>query len=102
MVLAKKKKRKRNLLNFKEMSSVSETMFLGIVLGDNLTWESHISLLASKLSKSTCIIHNSWFYLSTHSPSTLYNAMVFPYLYHCNLTWQGGEGVPKSQPFKEL
>ena len=30
---------------------VSETMFLGVFVDDNLSWKSHISLLASKLSK---------------------------------------------------
>lgn len=97
MVLAKKKK--KNLLNFKEMSSIYNTMFLGVVLGDNLTWKSHISLLASNLSKSTGIIHKSWFYLPTHSPSTLYNAMIFPYfiLLQFNL---GGGGYLQVNPSK--
>ena len=54
-------------------------------LDDNLTWKSHISLSASKLSKSIGIIHKSRFFLSTHSLRTLYNSMILPYLYYCNL-----------------
>ena len=34
-------------------------MFLGVFLDDNMTAKSHISLLASKLSKSIAIIHIS-------------------------------------------
>ena len=68
---------------------VSETIFLGVFLDDNLTWKPHISLLASKLSKSIGIIHKSRFFLSTQSFPTLYNSMILPYLYYCNLTWGG-------------
>ena len=32
---------------------------------------------------------NLGFFLSTHSLRTLYNSMVFPYLYYCNLAWGG-------------
>ena len=54
-----------------------------------LTWKPHISLLASKLSKSIGIIHKSRFFLSTQSLRTLYNSMILPYLYYCNLAWGG-------------
>ena len=63
--------------------------FLGVFLDDNLTWKRHISLLASKLSKSIGIIHKSRFFLSTQSLRTLYNSMILPYLYYCNLAWGG-------------
>ena len=84
-----------NPLNFKffineqPILRVSETMFLGVLLDDNLTWKSHISLTANKLSKSIGIIHKSRFFLSTHSLRTLYNSMILPYLYYCNLAWAG-------------
>ena len=31
----------------------------------------------------------SMFFLSTHSLRTLYNSMILPYLYYCNLAWGG-------------
>ena len=68
---------------------VSETMFLGVFVDENLTWKPHISLLASKLSKSIGIIHKSRFFLSTQSLRTLYNSMILPYLYYCSLAWGG-------------
>ena len=67
---------------------VSETMYLGVFVDDNLSWKSHISLLASKLSKSIGIL-KSRFFLSTRSPRTLYNSMMLPYLYYCNVAWGG-------------
>ena len=60
-------------INEQSILRVFETMFLGVFLDDNLTWKPHISLLASKLSKSIGIIHKSRFFLSTQSLRTLYN-----------------------------
>ena len=54
-------------MNEQPILRVSETMFLGVFLDDNLTWKPHISLLASKLSKSIGIIQKSSFFLSTQS-----------------------------------
>ena len=68
---------------------VSETMFLGVFADVNLSWKSHISQLASKLSKSIGIIHKSRLFLSTHSLRTLHNSTILPYLNYCNLTWGG-------------
>ena len=76
-------------INEQPILRVSETMFLGVLLDDNLTWKSHISLTANKLSKSIGIIHKSRFFLSTHSLRTLYTSMILPYLYYCNLAWAG-------------
>jgi len=64
-------------------------MFLGVFVDDNLSWKSHISLSASKLSKSIGIILKSRFFLSTHSVRTLCNSIILPYLYYCNLAWGG-------------
>ena len=76
-------------INEQPIFRVSETMFLGVLLDDNLTWKSHISLTANKLSKSIGIIHKSRSFLSTHSLRTLYNSLILPYLNYCNLAWAG-------------
>ena len=76
-------------VNEQSILHVSETMFLGVFLGDNLTWKPHISLLPSKFSKSIGIIHKSRFFLSTRSLRTSYNSMILPYLVppQSNLGW---------------
>ena len=76
-------------INEQPIPRVSETIFLSVFVDDNLSCNSHISLLASKLSKSVCIMRKSRFFLSTHSLRTLYNSMIPPYLYCCNLAWGG-------------
>ena len=47
----------------KNINQVHETSFLGVVLDENITWKSHISYIASKISKSIGIILRSCFYL---------------------------------------
>ncbi|KAL9967850.1 hypothetical protein ACROYT_G026148, partial [Oculina patagonica] len=75
------------VINETVIAQVNETVFLGVVLDDNLTWKSHISSLAIKISKSIGIIFRSSFYLSTPSLRMLYNAVILPYLNYCNLVW---------------
>ena len=87
------------VINEIAIAQVNETVFLGetlrktvsltwlLVLDENLTWKSHISSLAYKISKSIGIIFISSFFLSTPSLCMLYNSMTLPYLNYCNLTW---------------
>ena len=75
------------VIDEKTIAQVNETVFLGVILDDNLTWKSHISSVAVKVSKSIGIIFRSSFYLSTPSLRMLYNAMILPYHKYCNLVW---------------
>ena len=75
-------------VNEQPILRVSETMFLGVFLDDNLTWKPHISLLwPSKLSKSTGIIHKSRFFLSTQSLGTLYDSVILPLFSHTSILY---------------
>ena len=40
-----------------------EVMFLGVILDEHLSWKSHISHVANKISKSIGIIYRASFYL---------------------------------------
>ena len=75
------------VINERTIAQVNETVFLGVVLDENLTWKSHISSLAIKISKSIGIIFRSSFFLSTSSLRMLYNSIILPYLNYCNLVW---------------
>jgi hypothetical protein len=50
-------------INNHKLVRVKETTFLGIML-DDLSWKSHISHIASKVSKSIGIIYKSSFCLT--------------------------------------
>ena len=53
------------VINETTIAQVNETVFLGVVLDNNLTWKSHIATcsLAVKISKSIGIIFRSSFSL---------------------------------------
>ena len=61
----------RNALRFS--LHLSETVFLGVIMDENLNWTSEISHVANQVSKCTGIIRNSSFYLSTKTLRTLYS-----------------------------
>ena len=80
----------RPSINEQSILRVSETMFLAVFLDDNLTWKPHISLLASKLSKSIGIIYKSRFFsLNSISPYLVqFNDTSILILLQSSLGWQ--------------
>ena len=75
------------IINEQSITRVSTTMFLGVLLNENLSWKPHLSHLAGKMSKSIGLIYKSSFYLSGNSLRILYNSLILPYLFYCNLVW---------------
>ena len=75
------------LINSQKIDQVKETVFLGVIMDENLNWKSEISHVANKVSKCTGIIRKSSFYLSTKTLRTLYFSLVYPYFFYCNLVW---------------
>ena len=54
------------------LAQESETVFLGVILDEHLSWKSHIAYLASKVSRSLCVISKSSFCLCKSALRTLY------------------------------
>ena len=77
-----KPRQKRQNLNIKlEISNcfterVRDTLFLGVILEENLTWKQHIANVGRKISKSS-------FRLPVTSLRTLYYSLVYPYHVYC-------------------
>ena len=72
-------------LNNKEIEQVKETVLLGVVLDECLTWRSHIAFVANKIFKSIGIICKTSFFLNKQSLWILYFPMIYPYLQYCKL-----------------
>jgi hypothetical protein len=81
-------------INGQKIDQVKETMFLGVILDKHLSWKSHISHIASKISKSIGIIYKSSFFLSRSALRTLYYALI--YLLYCIIIW--GSTYPSCLP----
>ena len=75
-------------INGQKIDNVKETMFLGVILDEHMSWKSHISHIASKISKSIGIIYKSSFYLSKSVLRTLYYALIYPYIQYCIIIWR--------------
>ena len=67
---------------------VKETVFLGVILDENLTWKPHIADVSRKISKSIGIIYKASFCVPTTSLCTLYFCLVYPYLFNCISVWE--------------
>ena len=53
------------LANDQQIDQAKETVFLGVIIDEQLNFQSEISHVANKISKSIGIIHKSSFYLPT-------------------------------------
>ena len=74
-------------VNEQRIEQVKETVFLGVVLDEHLTWKPHISQVAGKISKSIGVISRARFFLPKPCLKTLYYCLVYPYLHYCIIVW---------------
>ena len=75
------------MLDNVSVKQVEVTNFLGVFVDQHLSWKSHISYVAKKISKTIGIMSKSRFYLSRKSLLSLYYTLVYPYLNYCNIVW---------------
>ena len=69
------------------MIRTKEVTFLGVILDENLSWKSHISHIAGKISKSVGIIGRSSPCLTMLALKTLYYSLVYHYFQYCIIVW---------------
>jgi hypothetical protein len=76
------------LLNNYKIELVKEISFLGMILDEHLTWKSHISYIARKISKSIGVIKKVSFYVPKSSLVLLYYSLIYQYnIQYCILVW---------------
>jgi len=69
------------------ISKVSHTKFLGVILNDSLSWANHTSYVSNIVSKYCGILYRLKELLPCETLFSLYNTLVLPHLYYCNLIW---------------
>ena len=69
------------------ISRVQSTKFLGVIIDDKLTWSEHISSITKTISRNTGVISRLRSFLPSSALISLYNTLVLPYLYYCNIIW---------------
>ena len=74
-------------INEQRIEQVKETVFLGVVLDEHLSWTPHISQVARTISKSIGVINRARFFLLKPCLKTLYYCLVYPYLHYGIMVW---------------
>ena len=75
------------LLNGSELKQCSTFTYLGVQLDEFLTWDSHINVTCSKISKITGIMNNVKCILPPKLLFTMYNTFILPHVMYCNVVW---------------
>ena len=68
-----------------KLSKVSHTKFLGIIINESLTWSNHTTHVVNIVSKYSGILFRLKQILPCETLFSLYNTLVLPHLFYCNL-----------------
>ena len=71
----------------KQIQKTDQTKFLGIIISDNLSWQTHIDYISKKVSKSIGILYRLSKFLNKSSLLSLYYSLIYPYYIYCNEVW---------------
>ena len=75
------------LLSGVQINRVNDTKFLGVVISSNLSWNKHIDVVVSKISKTVGLLSKVRYLLPKLGTRTLYMTLVEPYVGYCNIVW---------------
>ena len=78
---------KVTLSNISDTIQVKETVFIGEILNEDLTWIPHLTNVVRKVSKTVGVMYKASFCLSKRSLITLYYSLLYPYLQYCVSVW---------------
>ena len=70
----------------KAISHVSCTKFLGVILDDKLSWNSHVNNLCNIISRNIGILRNLN-YLPQSALELLYHSLISSHLSYCSMIW---------------
>jgi len=70
-----------------ELTKVSYSKFLGVHIDESLTWHEHNSYVTNIVSKYSGILFRLKHILPLKTLFSLYNTLVLPHLYYCNIIW---------------
>ena len=66
---------------------VFQTKFLGVIINEKLTWESHIKIIKNKISKGLGILLKIRSCVPCRVLINLYYTLVHPHFDYCNIIW---------------
>ena len=75
------------IIDNEKIDLVNHTRFLGVMLDQHLTFETHVKYIKGKISRGIGILCKARKYLKESSLLTLYYAFIYPYFTYCNTVW---------------
>ena len=70
-----------------KIGMAEKTKFLGVMIDQNLPFQSHIMYIKRKVARGISILYKSRPYFSLETLRMLYNAFVYPYFTYCIEVW---------------
>ena len=73
-----------------KIKKVKETKTLGVIVDDQLKWNSHINTVSTKVSKGIGMIRRMKAFVPQSTLISVYNAIILPHFDYCSLVWDVG------------
>ena len=74
-------------LSNENITRVSSTKFLGMIIDHKINWQDHINHTKNKISSGLYALNKSKHVLEKHHLKTLYHSLIHPYLSYGLLLW---------------
>lgn len=84
-----------------EINLVNETKYLGVMIDNCLTWESHISAVQKKISRAIGLLKYAKNFVQTDTLINLYRSITEPHFSYCCSVW-GSCGASKLDVLQKL
>ena len=88
----KKAEKLKLIVNNTEIENVNSHKVLGICINNDLTWDTHISTVCSKLNSKLALLRRVSIFLTLDMKKMFYNAYIIPHFDYCNTIWLNGKG----------
>ena len=75
------------IINNVKIDMIERTKFLGVMIDQNMSFQSHINYIKGKVARGIGILYKSKPYFSFETMRVLYNAFIYPYFTYCIEVW---------------
>ena len=84
-----------------EINLVNETKYLGVMIDNCLTWESHINAVQKKISRAIGLLRYARNFVQTDTSINLHRSIMEPHFRYCCSVW-GSCGASKLDVLQKL
>ena len=88
-------------VGYDDIEFVKETKYLGLMIDDNLKWDSQIKNIQTKISRALGLLKYAKRYIPTSTLNDMYKGIVEPHLNYCCSVW-GSCGTTRLDKLQKL